>query len=68
MTNIQVGLICATCSHDWRQDLGEIDNFRVAIRGDRQAKIYRVPCPICGSIVMVEVEAGQEDIPSSWGT
>ena len=56
------------CSHDWVQDLGEVDNFRLVIRGDRQAKIYRVPCPICGSVVLVEVDAGEDDIPSSWGT
>jgi len=50
------------------QDLSEIENFRVAIRGERQVKVYRVPCPICGSAVMVEVDAGPDDIPSAWGS
>ena len=27
-----------------------------------------VQCPICGSVVLVEVDAGEDDIPSSWGT
>ena len=68
MTSIQIALICATCSHDWVQNLDEIDNFRVAIRGERQVKVYRVPCPICGSAVMVEVDAGPDDVPSAWGS
>lgn len=68
MASLQVGLLCGICSHDWVQDLDEIDNFRVVVRGDRQVKIYRVPCPICGGVVLVEVDAGEDDIRSSWGT
>ena len=53
MASLQVGLLCGTCSHDWVQDLGEIDNVRVVVRGDRQATIYLVPCPMCVGVVLV---------------
>jgi hypothetical protein len=69
MTNLSISLICGTCSHDWTQDLAEIDTFKVTKRADNQyAKVYRISCPICGHILMVETDAGPDDIPTAWGT
>lgn len=69
MSNLSIHLVCGTCSHDWVQALAEVDNFKVIERGGGQyAKIYRVPCPICGAKLMVETDAGPDDIPTAWGT
>ena len=69
MTNLSISLICGICSHDWVQDLGQIETFKVNKRdGGQYAKIYRVPCPICGHILLVETDAIPDDIPTSWGT
>jgi hypothetical protein len=70
MTNlITINLICGTCSHDWQQDLRQIDTFKVIDQGGGQlAKIYRIPCPICGSTLMVETSTDIDDSPSLWDT
>ncbi|MFO7682570.1 MAG: hypothetical protein R6X34_21240 [Chloroflexota bacterium] len=68
MTNLSLNLICGLCSHDWLQDLSEIDTFKVIEQDQQFTKIYRIPCPICGHVLMVETTAGSDDIPTSWGT
>lgn len=69
MTNLSIPLICGLCSHDWIQDLSQIDTYKVIDQGGGQlAKIYHVPCPICGSTLMVETSTDHDDSPSLWGT
>ena len=68
MSNFSIHLICGTCSHDWVQDLSQIETFKVIDQGQQFAKIYRVPCPICGHVLMVKTDAAPGDIPTSWGT
>lgn len=69
MSDLSVALICGTCSHDWIQDLNQIETFKVFKRSENQfVKVYRVPCSICGHILMVETDAGADDIPTAWGT
>ena len=67
MSDISIGLVCAACSHDWVANLAEQDNFRLINRGDKQVKIYRVPCPICDTVTLIEVEAdGEGPQPNKW--
>ena len=70
MTNLTtINLICGMCSHDWPQELSQIETFKVIDQGGGQlAKIYRVPCPICGNTLMVETSTDIDDSPSLWGT
>ena len=68
MTNPSIHLICATCSHNWVQDLAQIETFKIIERNGQFAKIHRVPCPICGHILIVETNATPDDIPTSWNT
>lgn len=68
MTNLSLTLICGLCSHDWQQDLNEIDTFKVIEQDQQFTKIYRIPCPICGHVIMVETSTEHDDSPSLWGT
>ncbi|MBE2224321.1 MAG: hypothetical protein IAF02_22465 [Anaerolineae bacterium] len=68
MINPSISLICGTCSHDWIQDLGQINTFKVINRDGQLTKIYRVPCPICDNILMIESSTDTDDTPSAWGT
>jgi hypothetical protein len=61
VSEISVALICASCSHDWVADLSQEENFRPVERGGRPARIYRVACPICGAVLLVEVRPGESD-------
>lgn len=68
MISPSISLICGTCSHDWIQDLGHIDTFKVTDQGGQLTKVYRVPCPICGNIILIESSTDSDDTPSAWGT
>lgn len=68
MISPSISLICGTCSHDWIQDLGQIDTFKVTDQGGQLTKVYRVACPICGNILLIESSTDSDDTPSAWGT
>ena len=68
MISPSISLICGTCSHDWIQDLGQIDTLKVTNQGGQLTKVYRVPCPICGNIILIESSTDSDDTPSAWGT
>jgi len=68
MIHPSISLTCDTCSHDWIQDLGQIDTVKVTTKGKQLTKIYRVSCPICGNILMIESSTDADDTPSTWGT
>lgn len=68
MINPSITLTCGTCNHDWLQDLGQISTFKVTNQGGQLTKIYRIPCPICGNILMIESSTDSDDTSSTWGT
>lgn len=59
MSEISVALICASCSHDWVADLSQEQNFREVEKEGVPVRIYRVACPICGAVLLVEVRPGE---------
>lgn len=67
MGNMSLSLVCARCSHDWVQEIGPQEPFRLMDKGAKQVKIYRISCPICGGQLMVEIDDGSSSQGSTGG-
>ena len=54
MSNL-LAVTCQTCQHTWQQDLALLEETAEIYKGRVTHKVYRVPCPRCGTNHVIKV-------------